>query len=232
MKTLFLLPLLTMLVFPVPNPQTPPSDGSQIEVISFKWSRTRQTSDNSSPDKPLPARAVTTADKNFDRNARTNDPAGVRDPNADTLDARGNELEKNVRASQKTTKTTDAFAYQTKIRNLSKEAVEIVFWEYQFADQASPENVTRRQFICGVKIKPDKEKEIQAFSLSGPTDSINAATPATLATPLQEKVVINRVEFADGKSWTRKDWNANEIKTAYQRAMATPWSPNEMCRSL
>jgi len=41
-----------------------------------------------------------------------------------------------------------------------------------------------------------------------------------------------RVEFADGKSWMRKDWNAGEIKTAYQRAMATPWAPNEMCRAL
>jgi hypothetical protein len=44
--------------------------------------------------------------------------------------------------------------------------------------------------------------------------------------------VINRVEFADGKSWTRKDWNAGEIKAGYQRAMATPWSSNEVCRGL
>jgi len=44
--------------------------------------------------------------------------------------------------------------------------------------------------------------------------------------------LINRVEFADGKSWMRKDWNANEIKAGYQRAMATPWAPTEMCRAL
>lgn len=63
----------------------------------------------------------------------------------------------------------------------------------------------------------------------GPGETVSAAGPAT---SLQEKVVINRVEFADGKSWMRKDWNANEVKAAYQRAMATPWSPNEMCRAL
>jgi len=68
--------------------------------------------------------------------------------------------------------------------------------------------------------------------LSGPAAAVNAASLATAASPFQEKVVINRVEFADGKSWMRKDWNAGEIKTAYQRAMATPWSPNEMCRAL
>jgi hypothetical protein len=37
-----------------------------------------------------------------------------------------------------------------------------VFWEYQFTDPANPGNVTRRQFLCGVNLKPDKEKELQA----------------------------------------------------------------------
>ena len=233
MKSLLLLPLLVLMAFPDQIAQTPPPDGSQVAVISFKWSKTRQTMDNAAGENPLPAAAVTQADKNFDKNTRINDPAGVRDPKADTVDTRGAELEKSVRSAQKPgTRAVDAFAYQAKIRNLSKQAVEIVFWEYQFADPANPANVSRRQFICGVNIKPDKEKELQASSLSGPTASIDAASPATSANPLQEKVIINRVEFTDGKSWMRKDWNANEIKAAYQRVMATPWSKDEMCRAL
>jgi len=232
MKTLLLLPLLAML--PVPDRRKAPEPaGSQIEVISFEWSRTRHSTDAATADSPLPARAMTQADKNLERNARINEPAGVRDPMADTVDARSQELEKSVRSAQKpATRTVDAFAYRVKIRNASKQAIEVVFWEYQFADAANPANVSRRQFMCGVKIKPDKEKEIRAVSLSGPTDSINAASPAPVANQFQEKVVINRVEFADGQSWMRKDWNSGEIKAAYERAMATPWSPNEMCRSL
>ena len=233
MKTLLLLPLLAMLAFPDRLVQTPTADGSQITVLSFKWSKGRQTTDTAGADKPLPARAMTQADKNYDRNLRINDPAGTRDPNADTLDARGVALEKSVRDAEKPqTKPVNAFTYQAKIHNASKQVVEIIFWEYQFIDTANPTNVTRRQFLCGVNLKPDKDKELQAFSLSGPTDSASAASLATSASPFQEKVVINRVEFADGKSWMRKDWNAGEIKTAYQRAMATPWSPNEMCRAL
>jgi hypothetical protein len=234
MKTLSLLLLLAMLIFPVQNSQTPPSDGSQISVLSFKWSKSRQTTDKSGPEKPLPARAVTQADKNYDRNARVNDPAGVRDPNADTADARGNALEKSVRDAEKAqTKAVDAFAYQAKIHNTSKQVVEIVFWEYQFIDPANPGNLTRRQFLCGINLKPDKDKDLLGASLAGPTSTVSAETLADKSSsPFQEKVVINRVEFADGKSWTRKDWNAAEIKTAYQRAMATPWSPNEMCRAL
>ena len=136
---------------------------------------------------------------------------------------------KRLRSAEKKDKTVDGFAYQVKLHNTGKQTVEVVFWEYQFIDATNPGNVTRRQFLCGVKIKPDKDKELQAFEMSGPGDTVSAASPTT---SLQEKVVINRVEFADGKSWMRKDWNANEIKAAYQRAMATPWSPNEMCRAL
>lgn len=229
MKTLCLLPLLAMLVLPGQNPPTPPPDGSQIAVLSFKWSKSRQTAGASDSDKPVPSRAVTQADKNLDRNARVNDPAGKRDPRADTLDARAQALEASVRSAEKNDKTVDGFAYQVKLHNTSKQTVEVVFWEYQFIDAANPGNVTRRQFLCGVKIKPEKDKELQAFEIAGPGETVSAASPTT---SLQEKVVINRVEFADGKSWMRKDWNANEIKAAYQRAMATPWSPNEMCRAL
>ena len=231
MKTLLLLPLLSMLVFPGHTTQSPEPDQNQIAVLSFKWSRTRQTT-GPGADKPLPARAMTNADKNFDKNSRINDPAGVRDPNADTVDNRQQELEKNARSAEKAgTKTVDAFAYQAKIRNGSKQTVEVIFWEYQFVDQANPASITRRQFVCGVNIKPDKEKELQAFTVSGPPNSVDAAA-AGAANPFQEKVIINRIEFSDGKSWMRKDWNANEIKAGYQRAMATPWSPNEMCRNL
>lgn len=226
--------LLIFLLLTVPASagwaQTPSADESPITVLSFKWSKVHQTSAPAASN-PLPARAVSPNDKNFERNSRINDPAGVRDPNADTLDARGQELEKVARASGSAPKTTDAFAYQAKIHNGSKTAIEIIFWEYQLHDAANPANMTRRQFFCGINLKPDKDKELQAFSSQGPA-TINAASAGSAANPAQEKVIINRIEFADGKSWMRKDWNASEIKESYKRAMATPWSPNEMCRAL
>ena len=47
----------------------------------------------------------------------------------------------------------------------------------------------------------------------------------------QGKVLINRVEYADGSIWQRKDWNFSEIRMTYKRAVTTPWG-SEMCRSL
>jgi len=225
MKALLILPLLISWISS-PAPQT---DGGPVTVLSFKWSKIQRPS-GSSGEAPLPARAVSQNDKNFERNARTNDPAGMRDPNADTLDLRGQELEKNARAANKSqAKTSDAFAFQAKIHNASQNTIEVVFWEFQFIDAANPANVNRRQFMCGINLKPDKDKELQAVSALGPA-TINAATVAGGAG--QERAVINRVEFSDGKSWMRKDWNAAEIKDSYKRAMATPWLPNEMCRAL
>jgi len=188
MKTAFLLPLLVLIALPIHYSQTPTPDGSQIAVLSFKWSKSRQSVKTSGGDRPLPARAITPADKANERNARINDPAGVRDPNADTLDARGQALEKSVQSATEGSKTVDGFVYQAKIRNENKQVVEFVFWEYQFIDPANPDEVTRRQFLCGVNIKPDKDKELQGFVVSGPPKTVDARTPGN---SFQEKVVIN-----------------------------------------
>jgi len=83
-----------------------------------------------------------------------------------------------------------------------------------------------------MNIKAGKEKEIQAFSLAGPSEVVNVDTLAQdSANPFEEKVLINRVEYADGSIWQRKDWKFGEIREGYRRATSTPWS-KEMCRGL
>jgi len=72
--------------------------------------------------------------------------------------------------------------------------------------------------------------ELQAFSLLGPSQVIQASTNKPTG-PLQEKVVINRVEFTDGTIWQRRDWKFSEIRESYRRAIDNPWE-GEMCRAL
>jgi hypothetical protein len=217
-----------------PGQTPPPQDGSPIAVLGFKWLKTHQAGEKIEPDDRAPARAMISANKNRQRDARVNDTLGARDPNADTIDGRSAAIEKNVQAARAPkTKQVDAYAYRVKVQNASAKVAEIVFWEYQFIDPANPSSVARRQFLCGVQIKPDKEKELQAFSTFGPTDVVNAGSLSKGSEgAFQERVVINRVEYRDGSVWQRKDWNAAEIKDTYARAVATPWSPQEMCRRL
>lgn len=234
MRTLLLLPFLLIFVSPVRGQNSAgPVNDSQVTVLSSKWFKSRQTIEKLDKEGTAPAAAMIPANKNFERNRRANDPAGVRDPNADTLDGRSAALEKSVQeARSPKPKPVDGFAYRVKVQNTGSKVIEVVFWEYQFQDTSNPATVARRQFLCGVNIKPNKDKELQSFSLLGPSDVVSAESLANKSGNLfQEKVVINRVEYADGSIWQRKDWNFAEVKSGIARAISTPWG-TEMCRGL
>jgi hypothetical protein len=234
MKSLILLLLLLVLISPGQSQtDTSPNDGSSVAVLSYKWTKSRQTARQQEPDNNTPASMMIQSDKNFERNRKINNQAGVRDPQEDTVDGRRAALEKSVQeARTPKAKDLDGFAYSVKVRNTNSRVIEVIFWEYQFTESANPGNVVRRQFLCGVNIKPDKEKELQAFSLSGPSNVISVGSLNNKSNNLfQERAVINRVEYADGTIWQRKDWSFAEVKQGVARATSTPWGA-DMCRSL
>lgn len=226
-----LVQILTVFAFSSQNPVITP-EISALTVLEFKWSRARHTVEKIEPISLSPARPETPANRNYERN-KANQTAGTRDPYLDSWEGRSAALEKNVQESRTIDgKSRDGFRYQIKVQNMHTKVADIVFWEYQFNDPVHPDLTTRRQFLCAVKIDPSKKREIQAFSLSGPSEVVSVEATANGAgnTP-QEKVVINRVEYVDGSIWQRKDWKFSEIKLAYKTAVSTPWG-KEMCRGL
>jgi hypothetical protein len=232
MRNLLLLPLLLMLVSPGQN-SAPSPDGPAVTVLGFKCSRSRQILEKLAPASVTPAPAMIPANKNYARNARINDPAGAQDPNTETIDGRSAAIDRIEREARTVpAKAVDGFSYRAKVQNTRARAIEILFWEYQFIDLASPATMTRRQFLCGVSVKPNKAFELQAFTLSGPRDVVSVDNLANKSDNVfQEKVVINRVEYSDGSIWQRKDWNFAEIGPSYKRAIGSPWG-TEMCRAL
>ena len=233
MRKLLLLTFILMSIQQTQN-EVATDEGTQVVVVlSSKWSKSRQTVVLPATTSTAPAQAMIPANRNFERNRRANGPPGMPDPNDDTLDGRRAAMEKIVQESRSTKpKPVDGFIFRIKMRNVSAKAIEVLFWEYQFKESANPSNVVRRQFLCGVNIKPEKEKELEAFSLSGPSDVISVRSLAKPSGNLfVEKVVINRVEYADGTIWQRKDWNFAEMKSSIARAIGTPWGA-EMCRGL
>jgi hypothetical protein len=231
MKTLLIFSLLLSLLGLVQVGAT--NDGSPMTVSSFKWSRARQKIEVPEAEGNPPARAMIPQNRNFSRNARVNDPQGVRDPNADTLDGRSAAMEKSVAESRAPkTKVMDGYAYRIKVQNTSPKIVEIVFWEYQFLDPKNPELIARRQFLCGVNIPASKGKDLEGFSLSGPSDVIDVKTLGEgNANPFKENVLINRVEYADGSIWQRKGWSLTEVKASYERVLREQWVPGT-CKRL
>jgi hypothetical protein len=232
MRILLLLPLLLTSIAVGQNAGVS-QDGSLVVVLNYKYLKSRQTIMN--PDSPIiaPAPDMSVVKKNDLRNPLPQATIGVIDPNTQTTDGRAAALEKNVQEARSPKSTPlDGYAYQAKIRNAHTQTIEIVFWEYQFKELSNPTNVIRRQFLCGVKIKPGKERELQAFSVLGPGDVISVGSlTEKYGNLFEEKVVINRVEYADGSIMQRKDWNFAEMKSSIERAIRTPWG-TEMCRSL
>ena len=228
MKTCLLLSLLLSLVIPL---QTPVLSNSPLTVTSYKWTRARRTIEVPEAEGNAPQRAMIPQNRIFARSARVNDTADNRDPNADTVDGRSAALEKSVAESRSPKpKPMDGYAYRIKIQNTIKKVVETVFWEYQFQDPANPDQVTRRQFLCGVDIPEGKTKELEGFSLSGPSDVVDVKTLNSGAA-FKENIVINRIEYSDGTIWQRKAWNLAEVKGSYERVLREPWLPG-MCKGL
>lgn len=232
MRYFLLLPLLLICIAPVQDAGGIQED-SLVAVLEFKYLKSRQTIKNQDSPTTTPAPDMSTVKKNDRRNPRSEAPAGAIDPNTQTIDGRSAALERTVQEARSPKSTSiDGYTYQAKIRNVHTQKVEIVFWEYQFKELSNPTNVVRRQFLCSVNIKPGKERELQAFSVLGPGDVISANSLHNKSGKLfEEKVVINRVEYADGSILQRKDWNIAEVKLSVERAIKTPWGA-EMCRAL
>jgi len=225
---MFALLLLPILLMSHPLPQNPltSDETSPVVVISFKWLKDRQPAENAVTSQVTPQPEMIPANRNFERQRRVNASAGERDPNADSLDGRSAELDRIVQASREA-KPVDGFSYQVRLQNASPKLTQTIFWEYQFTESANPTNVARRRFVCTVKIKPQKDKDLQVFSMSGPSNVINVKSLSKgSGNQFQEAVVIDRVEYTDGSFWQRKDWNLDDVKSTGKTDRAIP-----SCRS-
>ncbi|MEP7211852.1 MAG: hypothetical protein ABI791_02175 [Acidobacteriota bacterium] len=204
-----------------------------LTVVSSGWQRTVERPQRPASAASVPARAMTTDDKNFQRNARNQRTDNPLNPEENSVDARSAALERAVQESR-TPKADDVvgYHYTANVRNDSGKTIEIVFWEYRFAELARPENVVRRQFLCSMKLKKGDSKELSAFSQLGPTEVIDVGSLAKPGEKIfDEKVIVNRVELADGAVLQRNNWKYEDVKKSVERVTSTPWG-REICRAL
>ena len=180
-----------------------------------------------------PAKLMTVDDTliaRTNREARTDHPEN---PSEMTPDGRRAAIERNEQEA-KMPQPTDVkgFTYTATVRNDGTKTVKVIYWEYRFAELAHPENVARRQFLCSVNLKKGAQIELSAFSTLAPTDTIAAPLPASAGEKLfDEKVQVNRIEYADDDILQRGNWKLADVKAAVMRATANPWG-KEICRQL
>ncbi|PYS98017.1 MAG: hypothetical protein DMF63_18365 [Acidobacteria bacterium] len=204
-----------------------------VSILESHWFRTNKPAPKTEIPASGPARPVNVDDKYFQRKAREARTDNPRDPYDDSIEGRSAAMDRAVQQSR-APQPDDVigYTYDAEVRNDTGQAVQVIFWEYQFKEIARPENVVRRQFLCGVKIKHGEKKLLSAFSTLAPSDVL---TVESLAKPdqklFEERVRINRIELADGNILQRNDWKYSDLKKEVERATSTPWG-KEICRAL
>jgi len=112
------------------------------------------------------------------------------------------ELEKSVMGESFYEKPIDLYRYRVNLKNTGIRVVKAVIWDYQASDTDQFTDSTHRLFRCIAKIKPNQSERIDGYSILPPTRVISASETKSFS----ERVIINRIEYADGTSWQRSDW--------------------------
>lgn len=178
-----------------------------IEVVRFSWSRERPSLFNDN------------RNLNDNRNRADNitlsniiSPQEIsrRDmENRNSIENRSQEM-RNVERSairEARSKPGEMYRYRIELKNRGTREIRWIFWDYQTSDLSDPNNPSHREFRCEVKVKPNGTARLEAFTSLPPRRVISAVNAGQ--TPA-EKIIVNRVEYADGGFWQRADWHLPE----------------------
>ena len=173
-------------------------DNSPLSVISFGWSR-YVTALDAEPEWRNP---VPTRQQQIDDRERQTIERGYGDL------IRSRDLRKVERDAQRSSvRKGDLFTYRVRVHNTDTKTVKNIYWEYVILESDNPQNQASREFFCAAKIKANGRASLQAISGSVPrTKAISAKTLADPKNAFEEKVVINRIDYADGSLWQRDGW--------------------------
>ena len=96
------------------------------------------------------------------------------------------------------------YVYEVKVSNTGTKTIRKLYWEYVFSTPGSQPKAGRRQFISKSRILPGKSKKLTERSPFPPLGVIDATqTGDNPQGQASERVLIQRIEYADGSVWTR-----------------------------
>jgi hypothetical protein len=97
------------------------------------------------------------------------------------------------------------YMYKVRVKNSSSKIAVAVKWTYVFIDPVTRKELLRHSFESKTKIPPGKEKELTTYTDAAPPSVVNAQAKAKKGKEWIEEVIIEKVQYADGTSWTRND---------------------------
>ena len=188
---------LLLQVMVQPPPQTPGEDvnAPDVEVLRYSWNEYRRPALDPRVDE-FPSISKS-QERVFSETIN----------NKNSIENRSRDMrimEQRVSRDVAEGKPGSQYRYITEVKNRGNKIIRAVFWDYQSGDPTSGDTYSHREIRCGVKIKPNEKKTLEVF-LTVPLSRTVAASTGKGPT---ERVVINRLEFADGTFWQRAHWVA------------------------
>lgn len=187
---------LSLLMALLPHASLTTQDQPYVEIIKFGW---RQLPHSSSPSRK---KFQELRDASIDERIR----AEHRQEKPDYSLIRQLESMKKNQATLLDVPTASDKAYEYKFRFKNQGSRRVVYlnWTYVFKDGATGPELLRRIFESKVKIGPGKEKEIVAYTDSGPPKVVNARAMEKSDRAWEEEATIAVVEYSDGSRWVKK----------------------------
>lgn len=166
-----------------------------LQVIKMSWKSEMRLAEDAVREEKDPLTAQP------DRRVRPRPVPGAR---TSVYDSVNNASRENEDMWPSTGPRVKGYLYQVTVRNTGQKEIKAVSWQYIFTDPLDHSIVARHRFSSKSKIAPGKEKKLDEFALSPPTNVVNAKSVANNPEqPLIEQVEITRIEYTDGSVWER-----------------------------
>ena len=133
---------------------------------------------------------------------RANEPQEVKN-RRDMNERRADMAATQNAAQQSNQRRQDQYLLHLEVKNVGTSVIKSIVWEYQPSSETV--NYELRQYVCTMKAKPKESKTFELLSPYNPVKVVQA--DAKTGQPKVGKVVINRIEYADGSIWKRKGWS-------------------------
>jgi hypothetical protein len=198
MKTILLLVVLALL----PLIQDPPAktESGTLQVVKFSWTKNRENSDliHGVNDPPSMNEPVSVA-----RAPARNEPDAVRN-NRDLSQRRADMIISEKNAANSAKRGSDFYVLRLELKNTGSQVTKNFIWEIN--SEADAKDYEPRQYVCGLKAKPNETKTIELVTPFNPAKVVTASETKNDVTK-NSKATINRIEYADGAIWKRTGWS-------------------------
>ncbi|HSE17682.1 MAG TPA: hypothetical protein VLB46_11570 [Pyrinomonadaceae bacterium] len=186
--------LFTTLILLIPwqQPAIVNREEADLTVVKFSWSKYRPNSDLINPGPPL------NEPVSIKQPASRNEPPGI--ASRRDIQERRAAMVIAEQNGKRTPRQPDFYLMRMEVKNTGENTIKNIVWEFQPAVQTPDYEL--KQYICKVKTKPHESKSFELMSPFAPVKVVSADKKAQ-----EGKVVINRIEYADGSIWKRKGWS-------------------------